>query len=129
VPDPLTPSPAVPPPVRVFHCDDSEPFRLLVHQMLLEFGGTEMVGEAETLKEAVALLPAAAPDVVLVDLFEHDRPEQLLPLLREAAPAARIVLYTGMPADRVPPGADGHIHKSVPFSALHRAILDATDPA
>lgn len=129
MPEPLTASRAVPSPIRVFHCDDSAPFRMLVREMLLELGGIEMAGEAETLAEALALLPAAAPDVVLVDLFEQDRPQQLLPLLREAAPAARLMLYTGMPGDRVPQGADGHIHKSVPFSDLHRAILEASGSA
>ena len=127
--EPLAASGPVPSAIRVFHCDDSTAFRLLVREMLLELGDIEMVGEAEGLHEALARLPAVAPDVVLVDLFEHDRPEQLLPLLREAAPAARMLLYTGMPGDRVPAGADGHIHKSVPFTDLHRAILEAAGSA
>ena len=127
--EPLPPSRPVPAPIRVFDCDDSAAFRLLVREMLLELGGVEMVGEAEDLDEALVRLPAAPADVVLVDLFEHDRPERLLPLLREAAPAARMLLYTGMPGDRVPTGADGHIHKSVSFTDLHRAILEAAGSA
>lgn len=110
--------------VRVFHCDDSSAFRVLVREMLQDLGAVEIVGEAGKLSEALALLPAAAPDVVLVDLFERGRESELLALLREAAPGARMLLYTGMPANHVPPGAEGHIHKSARFEELHRAIID-----
>jgi DNA-binding NarL/FixJ family response regulator len=113
------------PPVRVFHCDDSSAFRVLVREMLHELGGMEMVGDAATLDEALDELAAAAPDVVLVDLFANDRADELMPLLRGAAPGARMLVYTGMPDSRVPPGADGHVHKSVPFEELHRRIVEA----
>ena len=110
--------------VRVFHCDDSSAFRILVREMLHDLGGVELVGEAGNLDEAIARLPAAAPDIVLVDLFERTRQDQLLSELREAAPGARMLLYTGMPEDHAPAGAEGHVHKSVPFESLHRAITD-----
>ena len=110
--------------VRVFHCDDSSAFRVLVREMLHDIGGIELVGEAGSLDEAVAKLPVAAPDVVLVDLFERTRQEELLGQLREAAPNARMLIYTGMPEEHVPHGAEGHVHKSVPFESLHRAITD-----
>ena len=111
--------------MKVFHCDDSTAFRVLVREMLQELGDVEVVGEAATLDEALALLPAAGPDVVLVDLFEREREDELLGLLRGAAPDAAMLLYTGMPAERAPAGAEGHVHKSVPFRDLHRAILAA----
>lgn len=110
--------------VRVFHCDDSTAFRVLVREMLHELGGIDMVGEAGDLDEALMRLPGADPHVVLVDLFEREREAELLSLLRSAAPQACMLLYTGMPADRVPPGAEGHVHKSVPFETLHRTITE-----
>jgi DNA-binding NarL/FixJ family response regulator len=110
--------------VRVFHCDDSPAFRVLVREMLHDLGGVRLVGEAGTLEEALARLPEAAPDVVLVDLFEQHRKDELLELLRAAAPGARLVLYTGMPEDRAPLGADGHVHKSAPFERLRRTITE-----
>jgi DNA-binding NarL/FixJ family response regulator len=116
---------AVPDTTRVFHCDDSSAFRVLVREMLIDLGGIEMVGEAGDLDEALVRLPEARPDVVLVDLFEYDRASDLLALLRAAAPGAQLLIYSGMPEHRVPPGADGHLHKSVPFPELHRAILQA----
>lgn len=119
----------VPPTVRVFHCDDSSAFRVLVREMLHEMGGVELVGEASTLDEALAVLPGALVDVVLVDLFAREREEELLRLLREAAPQARMLLYTGMPKSLVPGGAEGHVHKSVPFEELHRAITEVAAQA
>jgi len=110
--------------VRVFHCDDSSAFRVLVREMLHDLGGVELVGEAGSLDEAVAKLPGAEADVVLVDLFERSRQQELLATLREAAPNARMLIYTGMPEEHVPEGAEGHVHKSVPFESLHQAITD-----
>lgn len=108
--------------VRVFHCDDSSAFRLLVREMLQDIGDVEVVGDAATLDEALDRLPAAQPDVVLVDLFERGRPAELVARLREVAPAARMLVYTGMPMGSTPEGADAHVHKSVPFDELHRTI-------
>jgi DNA-binding NarL/FixJ family response regulator len=98
--------------------------------MLQDFAGVEVIGEASSLDDAVAALPAANADVVLVDLFAPDRETEMLAALRAAAPGARLLLYTGMPESHVPPGADGHVHKSAPFDSLYRAICDvAARPA
>lgn len=113
------------PPPRVFHCDDSTAFRVLVREMLHDLGDVEMVGEAGTLPVALAALPDARADVVLVDLFDREREQELLGLIGRAAPDARLLLYTGMPEDRVPEGADGHVHKSVSFEELNRLIVEA----
>jgi DNA-binding NarL/FixJ family response regulator len=115
--------------VRVFHCDDSEAFRVLVREMLCDLGGVELVGDAGTLDATLAALPAARPDVILLDLIERAREDELLALLREAAPGARMVLYTGMPAEHVPAGADAHVHKSAGFGELHRVLTEPVAPA
>lgn len=115
-------------PVRVFHCDDSSAFRVLVREMLIELGGVEVVGEAGTVAEAVALLPVAAPDVVLVDLFEGLSDDDPLEVLREASPASQFIVYTGMPASRVA-AEEHHVHKSVPFEELHRVISEVATRA
>ncbi|MEA2145849.1 MAG: hypothetical protein QOG59_1436 [Solirubrobacteraceae bacterium] len=112
------------PPVRVFHCDDSSAFRILVREMLTDLGGIDLVGEASSLDEAVSALPTAHADVVLVDLFAQDREHELLATLRKAAPGARMLIYTGMPDGSVPDGAEGHVHKSAPFEELHRVITE-----
>ena len=114
----------MPGPVRVFHCDDSSAFRILVREMLLDLGGVEMVGEASDLAEALASLPGARADVVLVDLFDQERPGELLSRLRDASQGSHLLLYTGMPEQHVPVGADGHVHKSVAFTELRHAIFE-----
>lgn len=114
--------------VRVFHCDDSSAFRVLVREMLLELGGVTIVGEAGNLDEALQRLPGADADVVLVDLFDSGRDDDLVTPLRDAAPEAKFLLYTGMPAERAP-GVDRHVHKSVPFEELHRIITEVAATA
>ena len=110
-------------PVRVFHCDDSSAFRVLVREMLSEFGGVEVVGEAASVEEARAALAGAAPDVVLVDVIDRGREAELIAGLRELVPQAEFIFYTGMPEHRVPSG-EHHVHKSVPFEELHRVITE-----
>ena len=81
--------------VRVFHCDDSSAFRVLVREMLHDLGGVELVGEAGTLDEAKARLPQAEPDVVLVDyrLPGLDGVETTT-ALRTALPKTAVVVLT-----------------------------------
>ena len=110
-------------PVRVFHCDDSSAFRLLVREMLSEYDDLAVVGEAGTMEQALASLPGIQADVVLVDLFEGWTGADLVAPLREAAPAAEVLIYTGMPETHVPRGAR-HVHKSVPFEELRRIITE-----
>jgi DNA-binding NarL/FixJ family response regulator len=116
-------------PVRVFHCDDSAAFRLLVREMLRELGGdVEVVGHAANVEDAVTALPDAAPDVVLLDLFEGATEDELVSLLRPAAPQARFVVYSGMPR-RTGETADEHLHKGAEFEELHRVITEVASRA
>jgi DNA-binding NarL/FixJ family response regulator len=113
----------VAPQVRVFHCDDSSAFRLLVREMLAEYDGVSVVGEAGTMEQALERLPEMQADVVLVDLFEGWTGADLVAPLREAAPGAEVLIYTGMPETHVP-GSARHVHKSVAFDELHRIITE-----
>jgi len=116
-------------PVRVFHCDDSESFRVLVREMLREFGGdVEVVGDAATIDGALAALPQADADVVLIDLIDEHDEDQLVSRLRDAAPEARFVVYSGRP-ERTGETADGHVHKAVAFDELHRVITEVAGRA
>jgi DNA-binding NarL/FixJ family response regulator len=116
-------------PVRVFHCDDSAAFRLLVREMLRELGGdVEIIGHAANVEDAVTALPSADPDVVLLDLFEGATEDELVSRLRPAAPEARFVVYSGMPK-RTGDTADGHLHKGAAFDELHRVITEVAGRA
>jgi two-component system response regulator DevR len=110
-------------PVRVFHCDDSESFRLLVREMLRELGDIEVIGDAATVDAALAALPNVSPDVVLLDLLDQGDEDDLVGRLRPAAPEARFVVYSGRP-ERTGAAADGHVHKAVAFDELHRVITE-----
>ena len=107
--------------VRVFHCDDSPAFRLLVREMLRDYEGIDVIGEAATLEEALASLPDARADVVLVDLLEGAPEDELVDRLRAVAPDSRFLVYSGMP-ERTGGSAEGHLHKSATFEELHRVI-------
>ena len=82
-------------PVRVFHCDDSEAFRVLVREVLAEAPDLELVGAAATAQAAVDGVRATAPDVVLLDLVGRDLGPELVDRVRAAAPAARVVVLSG----------------------------------
>jgi DNA-binding NarL/FixJ family response regulator len=114
--------------VRVFHCDDSVAFRVLVREMLRELGGVEVVGDAATVDDAVAALPAAEADVVLLDLFDDVGEDELVSRLRPVAPQARFVVYSGMP-ERTGEAADGHLHKAAAFDEQHRVITEVAGRA
>ncbi len=112
-------------PVRIFHCDDSDAFRLLVRESLRDEHDVEVVGGASTVEQALRELPAAAPDVVLVDRIEREAEDAIVARLRAAAPGARFVVYTGMPegdGDGAP--FDAHVHKSAPFDVLRRVVVE-----
>jgi DNA-binding NarL/FixJ family response regulator len=115
-------------PVRVFHCDDSQAFRLLVREMLRDMGNVEVIGEAASMDAALTALPHATPDVVLLDLFEGATEDELVSRLRPVAPEARFVVYTGMPK-RTGDTADGHLHKGAAFDELHRVITEVAGRA
>jgi DNA-binding NarL/FixJ family response regulator len=107
----------------VFHCDDSESFRILVREMLRDLGDVEVVGDAATVDAALAAIPGASPDVVLLDLLEQCDEDELVGRLRGVAPDARFVVYTGRP-ERTGEAADDHLHKAVDFDELHRVITE-----
>jgi len=109
--------------VRVFHCDDSAAFRVLVREMLRELGDVEVVGEAASVDAALSGLAAVNADVVLLDLIGDAGEDELVALLRPVAGGARFVVYSGMP-ERTGDAADGHLHKAAAFEELHRVITE-----
>ena len=81
--------------LRIFHCDDSSAFTRLVRHWLDEHEGVEHVGEAHDGDEALRLLPKAHPDVVLLDTMGAPGDTSLLRMIRDAAPGARVIVYSG----------------------------------
>ena len=81
--------------LRIFHCDDSAAFTRLVRHWLDEHEGIEHVGEAHDGEEALKRIPQASPDVVLLDSMGSPGDTSLLRRIREAAPRARVIVYSG----------------------------------
>jgi|SRR4051812_18488093 len=102
--------------IRVFHCDDSEAFTRLVAFWLAEHGDLEHVGEAHTAEAALAALPGARPDVVLLDTMGLPGDDSLLHAIRGVAPQARVVVYSGyvrlMQEGELGEAADAYLQKS-----------------
>jgi DNA-binding NarL/FixJ family response regulator len=119
--------------IRVFHCDDSEAFTRLVAFWLAEHPDIEHVGEAQTAETALAELPAARPDVVLLDTMGRPGDGELLSSIRAAAPDARVIVYSGyvrlMQEKALGEPADAYLAKGDDESALVALIRDvATRP-
>ncbi|MDQ3941112.1 MAG: response regulator [Actinomycetota bacterium] len=95
---------------RVLIVDDSLEIRDLLTR-LLEKDDFEIVGGAATTQEALDIATRHQPDFVLLDfLMPQMNGGQLAPLLREAAPAARIIAFSGFLADK-PNWADDFLDK------------------
>ena len=102
--------------IRVFHCDDTPAFTRLVRHWLSDHEDLEYAGAAHTGDEAVARLPAAAPDVVLLDTMDAPGDPGLLAAIRAAVPHARVIVYSGylsiVNSDELGGEADAYLAKS-----------------
>src|SRR3954449_570919 len=118
--------------IRVFHCDDSEAFTRLVAFWLAGHDNIEHVGEAHTAAAALAALPAARPDVVLLDTLGKPGDDTLLLAIRELAPAAKVIVYSGyvrlMQDGSLGQSADGYLEKGDEEGPLLDAIRAVVKP-
>jgi len=112
--------------IRVFHCDDSEAFTRLVQLWLDDHSGIAYAGAAHSTAEAVAALPAARADVVLLDTMGAPGDAALLEAVRAAAPDARVIIYSAyvglVGEEAVGPGADAYLAKADDETALVETI-------
>jgi len=85
--------------VRVFHCDDSEAYRVLVREVLADAPDIELVGAAASAQATLDGVRDARPDVVLLDLRGQDLGPATVGRVRAAVPDARIVVLSGWPGE------------------------------
>jgi DNA-binding NarL/FixJ family response regulator len=115
-------------PVRVFLVDDHEVVRRGVAEVLEDDAGISVVGEAGSVAEALARVPAVRPDVVVVDMRLPDGDgAELCARLRARHPGVRCLVLTSYSdddavADAVHSGAHGYLLKQVRGSALVSAV-------
>lgn len=114
--------------IRVLIIDDHTLFRQGLRALLAAEPLVDVAGDCSTVAEALRLLDAMRPDVILLDvkLGAEDGIEAIEPL-KVAAPDAEILLVTGhCPGDRVSQalvrGARGIVRKDRDAQSLLRAI-------
>jgi CheY-like chemotaxis protein len=108
--------------IRVFVAGTIHLNRAQVRRFLQD-DGYEVVGEAPTRENLVAEIRRSEPDAVVVDQDLLGR--GMMARVRRAAPDARIVVFTGGPADQrtAPKGADGYLEKGVGLAALTALLV------
>ena len=114
--------------IRVVLVDDVPELRLLVRITLEEDPGIEVVGEAANGREGVEVVHATNPDLVLLDLSMPDMDGlEAIPLMREHAPNARVVVLSGHEAGRVSlealdQGASRYINKASGLQTIPQVV-------
>src|SRR5690242_667335 len=114
-------------PLRVVLVDDVDDLRLLLRTLFEPYPGIEVVGEAGNGEDAVAVVAATQPDLVVLDLSMPVLDGvSALPRLRRAAPAARVVVLSAIPPSADPgamaAGAVAYVQKGV--SRTERLVPD-----
>jgi DNA-binding NarL/FixJ family response regulator len=114
--------------IRVFLVDDHEVVRRGVAELLEEDPAISVVGEAGSVAEALARVPAVRPDVDVVDMRLPDGDgAEVCRRLRERAPDTRSLVLTSYSdeeavAAAMAAGAAGYLLKQVRGSALVSAV-------
>lgn len=115
-------------PVRLLLVDDHAVLRMGLRMLFGEAAGLEVVGEAGTAAEAVALAARAKPDVVVMDVRLPDRSGiEACRDIRAARPATRVLFLTSFADEAavlatVVAGADGFLLKEVGGEDLVKAV-------
>jgi two-component system, NarL family, response regulator EvgA len=111
--------------VTVLVIDASDAVRARIAARLAD-DGFEIVGETDDGDVALELVATLRPDAIVLDVLLRERHGlDVLPALRAAAPAARIVILTNAPHYRrrcLELGADLVLDKSADFDAVPAAL-------
>lgn len=114
--------------LRVLLVDDHEVVRVGVRALIERQPGMEVVGEADSVRDAVAQAEQLAPDVVVLDVrLPGGNGLQACRRIKAQRPATRIIVLTSFPDDEVlfdaiSAGADGYVLKQIGSDDLIRAL-------
>jgi DNA-binding NarL/FixJ family response regulator len=107
---------------RIFHCDDSGSFVVLVRHWLEEHDDMEWVGCERDRARVGDAVAAAEADVVLLDTMGRPGDGELIRSIRAATPGVKVIVYSGyvgmLGAERLGGEADGYLDKAEDDAAL-----------
>ncbi len=115
-------------PLRVVLVDDHEVVRNGIKSLLAETPGVSVVGEAGTVKEAIALAEWARPDVVIMDIRLPDGSGiEATREIRARLPNTQVLMLTTYADDEalfasIMAGAAGYVLKQIKGADLVRAV-------
>ena len=110
--------------VSVFIADDSLIVRERLVTMLDELAGIEIVGQAETVAEAISAIGKLQPDVVILDIHMPDGSGiDVLQIIKQDEPAPVVIVLTNYPYPAyrqkcLQAGADFFLDKSIEFDQI-----------
>ena len=119
--------------IRILVVDDHPIVRDGLVTVLQDEADLQVVGSVGTAAEAVALAARLRPDVVLLDLELPDMDGvAAIPRLGEAAPAARVIVFSAYDTDdqvfgAIQAGARGYLLKGADVAEIVRAIRNVHD--
>ena len=114
---------------RVYICDDSPEYRMLL-RMVLGDAGAIIVGEGADGRECLEGAAATDPSIVLLDLnMPGVSGLEALPALREALPGVKIVVLTTSKATEteqaaIELGADAYVSKPIDATSVPRLLRE-----
>jgi DNA-binding NarL/FixJ family response regulator len=114
--------------IEVVVCDDEPDLRLLLKVVLSRDPEIVIVGEAANGAEAVDIARSLQPDVLLLDIAMPMMDGlEALPLIREASPETRVVVFTGFERAVVPQTdqAFGFLEKGAPARTIVQMVRNA----
>jgi two-component system chemotaxis response regulator CheY len=117
------------PDCRVYICDDSPEYRMLLRLVLAEAGAT-IVGEGSNGHECLAAAAGTDPSIVLLDLnMPGLNGLEALPRLRDLIPNAKIVVLTTSKAEETETqalelGADAFVSKPMDAASVPRLVRE-----
>jgi CheY-like chemotaxis protein len=116
-------------PCRVYICDDSPEYRMLLRMVLADEGAV-VVGEGADGIECLEAAAATDPSIVLLDLNMPGLSGlEALPKLREALPDVKIVVLTTSKAAEseraaMAAGADAYVSKPIDATSVPQLVRD-----
>ena len=116
-------------PCRVYICDDSPEYRLLLRMVLADEGAV-IVGEGADGQACLDGAAATEPSLVLLDLnMPNLSGLEALPRLREALPDTKIVVLTTSKAAEseaaaMAAGADAYVSKPIDATSVPRLLRE-----